>query len=73
MRGKCRLFQVSLGFYEFITGNTENCSGVLPRRLYKAFVIDPPSLFAYLWKVRKIQNHALFGSITCTLLPSITY
>lgn len=73
MRGKCRLFQVSLGFYEFITGNTENCSGVLPRKAIQGFC-DRPSISVRLSvEGKKIQNHASFGSITCTLLPSITY
>jgi len=40
-----------------------------PGRLCKAFVIDPPSLFAYLWKVTTIQNPHVpsFGSLPCTV------
>ncbi|KAK7855162.1 hypothetical protein CFP56_029384 [Quercus suber] len=36
-----KLFQVSLGFYEFITDNAENCSGVLPRKAIQGFCNRP--------------------------------
>ena len=68
MRGKCRLFQVSIGIYEFITGNTENCGGVLPRTAIQGFC-HRPSVSLRLSLEGKIQNNALFVSIHCTVLP----
>lgn len=38
-----------------------------PGRLYRAFVIDPPSLFSYLWKVKNSNyvnfNIPMFGTL----------
>lgn len=71
--GNAGFFRSASAFMNLLLATLKIVAEYYPGRLYKAFVIDPPSLFAYLWKVRKIQNHTLFGSITCTLLPSITY
>ena len=43
-----------------------------PGRLHKAFVIDPPSLFSYLWKVKN-SNYAwifVLHAACCTLLSN---
>lgn len=48
------------GFYRSASAFTNLVMGALkitgeyyPGRLHKAFIVDPPSLFPYFWKVKK--------------------
>ncbi|KAL0393076.1 UNVERIFIED_CONTAM: hypothetical protein Sradi_2530400 [Sesamum radiatum] len=45
-----KLIQISICLYENAGGNIEDHWGLLSPTSSQAFVIDPPSLFSYLWK-----------------------
>ncbi|KAL1561829.1 SEC14 cytosolic factor-like [Salvia divinorum] len=44
------LFRSAGGFMNIFVGSLKIIADYYPRRLHKAFVIDPPSLFSYFWK-----------------------
>ncbi|XP_042063479.1 phosphatidylinositol transfer protein 3-like [Salvia splendens] len=44
------LFRSASGFMNMLVGSLKIIGDYYPRRLHKAFVIDPPSLFSYFWK-----------------------
>ncbi|KAK9086809.1 hypothetical protein Syun_029203 [Stephania yunnanensis] len=43
-------FRSASAFMNLLLASLKNISEYYPGRLHKAFVIDPPSLFSYLWK-----------------------
>ncbi|XP_009411269.2 uncharacterized protein LOC135679654 isoform X2 [Musa acuminata AAA Group] len=45
-----RFFKSASAFLNLFVGTLKIISEYYPGRLHKAFVIDPPSLFSYLWK-----------------------
>ncbi|RWW06256.1 hypothetical protein GW17_00030431 [Ensete ventricosum] len=46
------LFRSAPAFLNLLMGTLKIIFDYYPGRLHKAFVVDPPSLFSYLWKVR---------------------
>ncbi|GKV42748.1 hypothetical protein SLEP1_g50123 [Rubroshorea leprosula] len=44
------LFRSASAFMNFLLSSLKVVADYYPSRLFKAFVIDPPSLFSYLWK-----------------------
>ncbi|KAG2375881.1 uncharacterized protein HKW66_Vig0159650 [Vigna angularis] len=64
----CRLLHVCICFYELTAGSTEDNGEYYPGRLHKAFIIDPPSLFPYFWKV----NNIIMGVGTFVELSAVT-
>lgn len=51
-------FRSASAFMNLLLTTLKIVAEYYPGRLYKAFVIDPPSLFAYLWKV--ISNSSFY-------------
>lgn len=49
------LFRSAPAFMNMLIASLKIIADYYPQRLHKAFVIDPPSLFSYLWKVRYDQ------------------
>lgn len=47
-------FRSASAFLNLFMGTVKILSEYYPGRLHRAFVVDPPSLFPYLWKVRLV-------------------
>lgn len=48
-------FRSASAFMNILLATLKILADYYPTRLHKAFVIDPPSLFSYLWKVKTIS------------------
>jgi hypothetical protein len=59
-------FRSASAFMNLLLATLKIAVEYYPGRLYKAFVIDPPSLFAYLWKVK-------FKTMPCLLVFIVLY
>ena len=66
MFGLAGFYRSASAFMNLLMGALKIASEYYPGRLHKAFVIDPPSLFAYMWKVtnEKFKIH----TFNCTIL-----
>lgn len=51
VRKMAGFFRSASGFMNILVAALKTIGEHYPGRLHKAFVIDPPSLFPYLWKV----------------------
>lgn len=49
-------FRSASAFMNLLLAALKVVADYYPGRLYKAFVIDPPTLFSYLWKVINFKN-----------------
>ena len=50
-----RLFRSASALLSLLMGTLKIVADYYPGRLHRAFVIDPPSLFSVLWKVRAVS------------------
>jgi hypothetical protein len=48
-------FRSASAFLNLLMGTLKIVADYYPGRLHRAFVIDPPSLFSVLWKVRAVS------------------
>jgi hypothetical protein len=53
-------FRSASAFMNLLLATLKTVAEYYPGRLHKAFVIDPPSLFSYLWKVKIKTMPTLF-------------
>ncbi|KAK9146658.1 hypothetical protein Sjap_006561 [Stephania japonica] len=61
-------FRSASAFMNLLLASLKNISEYYPGRLHKAFVIDPPSLFSYLWKgVRPFVDLATVTTVVSSL------
>jgi len=56
-------YRSASGFMNLFLGALKIVGEYYPGRLSKAFVIDPPSLFAYLWKVNKHNSKSISRTV----------
>ncbi|XP_057783224.1 uncharacterized protein LOC131001062 [Salvia miltiorrhiza] len=59
------LFKSAAAFTNMLVASLKIIADNYPRRLHKAFVIDPPSLFSYLWK--GVRSFVEVSSVTMTI------
>jgi hypothetical protein len=65
---KCTgFFRSASAFMNLLLGTLKIVAEYYPGRLYKAFVIDPPSLFSYLWKVKIQKILVCYAFGVCTV------
>lgn len=57
--GGAGFFRSASAFMNLLLATLKIVAEYYPGRLFKAFVIDPPTLFSYLWKVKRYINSKL--------------